>query len=291
MESTPSSAGPQKKHHHRLLFWVQITQLSYKSLFLLWAFLAIFFAFLYFFLETYAPDHAPTQLSNMPAWQQFFNSLYYSIITATSTGYGDITPRGISKALASIQSISSLFIFAVLVTKLVSQRQELALREVHKLTYEDIFHNTRGDLFTIRKDLDAVIDEAKEHGALTDESWENLMIAYQQAQSLLSEIPEFYKGGNMYYIIDPKREQLLLESVHRTLHRVNKTLDVLSRMGVDWTSHAPSMTELKELMNVIDRVTPIWQQRSPYQKKEAFEDILGLKVLTHKWVEKALPTN
>ncbi|MBU0458473.1 potassium channel family protein [Patescibacteria group bacterium] len=289
---SPKSTSATTKHvrkHHSLLFFVEITKLSYKTLFLVWAGLAIFFAFSYFFLETFIPSHAPTQLDNLPVLYRFLNALYYSIITATSTGYGDITPVGFSKALASMQSIASLFVFAVFVTKLVSQRQDLALQEVHKLTYEDIFHNTRGDLFTVRKDLDAIIEEAKVHNKLSEDTWETLMIAYQQAQSLISEIPEFYDGGNAFYTIDSKREQLLLESVHRTLHRINKTLDVMSKCNINWAEHEPSMNELNELMKVIDYVTPLWQQRSPYNMNEAFEDIIRMKGQTRNWVEKALP--
>jgi len=277
-----------KKRHHSMLYLVEITKMPYTTLMLIWIGLALSFAFSYFLLETYLPAHAPTQLSNMSTWSQFGNSLYYSIITATSTGYGDITPKGISKALASMQSITSMFIFAVLVTKLLGQRQELALQEVHRLTYEDIFHNTRGDLFIVRRDLDAIIEAASNTGQLNEDSWENLMICYQQCQSLISEIPEFYDGGNSFYTIDAKREQLLLEGVHRTLHRINKTLDAMSQAGVDWASHEPSMAELQELMRVIDRTTPVWQERSPYQKKEAFEDILIVKGKAHEWIEKAL---
>ncbi|MCF7844605.1 MAG: potassium channel family protein [Kiritimatiellales bacterium] len=290
MATETTKDGTNHRKRHSLLFFVEITKLSYKSLFILWAGLAVFFAFAYFTMETYFPAHAPTQLSNLPPIFRFLNALYYSIITATSTGYGDITPMGFSKALASAQSISALFVFAVFVTKLVSQRQDLALQEVHKLTYEDIFHNTRSDLFVVRKDLDTVMEEAKTHSKLTEESWEILMIAYQQCQSLISEIPEFYDGGNAFYTIDSKREQLLLEAVNRTLHRVNKTLDVLSASGINWAEHEPSMRELVELMNVIDRTTPVWQKRSPYQKQEAFEDIIRLKMKTHEWVERALPS-
>jgi hypothetical protein len=277
-----------KKKHRSLLFLVEITKLPYAALMVLWISLAVIFALCYFLLETYFPAHAPTQLSNLNAWHRFGNSLYYSIITATSTGYGDITPRGFSKTLACMQSISALFVFAVLVTKLLSHRQEIALQEVHKLTYEDIFHNTRSDLFVVRKDLDAIIEEAMHKGCLSEESWENLAIAYQQCQSLINEIPEFYDGGNAFYIIDEKREELLLEAVHRTLHRINKTLDALSRSGIDWTNHAPSMRDLEELMRVVDRTMPLWQERSPYQQREAFEDILLLKGKAHAWIEKAL---
>ena len=43
--------------------------------------------------------------------------MYFSVITATSVGYGDIVPVGIAKLLASIQSILTIFISAIFVTK------------------------------------------------------------------------------------------------------------------------------------------------------------------------------
>src|SRR3989338_4573284 len=153
MNDTNTEAGQNGKKRNKLQLLVRLTDMSYSSLVLLWLLLAIMFAFAYFLLETYLPAHAPQELSGLNPWPRFLNALYFSIITATSTGYVDIVPMGISKALASIQSISALLVFAICVTKLVSQRQDLAIREVHRLTFEDIFDNTRGDLFTVRKDL------------------------------------------------------------------------------------------------------------------------------------------
>ena len=184
---------------------------------------------------------------------------------------------GISKALASIQSISALLVFAICVTKLVSQRQDLAIREVHRLTFEDIFHNTRGDLFTVRKDLDIIIDEARLASDMNEENWENLIVCFQQAQSLISEIPEFYNDGDDLYTIDPKREKLLMEAVFRTLQRMLKTLDVLDKSGIECRKNEQCLMELHELINVVERVVPLWQEHSPYQKAGAFAGIIDVK--------------
>ena len=291
MTSNPKNAANGKKERLLKREFVKITSLSYTSLFLIWAGMAVGFGFAYFILSS-LPDmahHGPTQLESMSTAGRFWNSLYYSVITATSTGYGDITPQGFSKFLASIQSMFALFVFAIFVTKLVSHRQELALREVHKLTFEDIYHNTREDLFIIRKDLDMIIEEANETKALSQESWENLTSAYQQAQTLIAEIPDFYDVGSHLYTIDPKREELLLESVHRTLHRINKTLDTLSKCGIEWISHENSMKELRELVQIIDHTTPLWRSHSPYEKEEAFQCVMNLGADIHKRAEGALP--
>ena len=182
--------------------------------------------------------------------------------------------------------------FAVFVTKLVAHRQELALEEVHRLTFEDIFHNTREDLFVIRKDFDAIMEEVQEKGELSPQSWSILATAYEQAQTLMQEIPEFYDNsekGSYLYVIDAKREKLLLESVQRTLDRINLMLDTLSKAGINWIEHEKSMKELRELMKIIDETTPLWREYSPYEMHEAFEDIIRLKDVVHSWLQGVVP--
>ena len=286
---------PKKSPNHQsyhMRFFEKLNSLTYSQLFLIWAELALLFAFGYFFFSTVesVQHHGPEAIVNTKGvWNKFFNSLYYSVITATSTGYGDIVPRGFTKVLASLQSISALFVFAIFVTKLVAHRQEVALREVHRLTFEDVFHNIREGLFILRKDFDGIIEKVETHKNLDDEDWDTLIIAYKQAQSLLSEIPDFYDDDNHLYTLDMRREQLMHEAVHRTLHRINHTLDVLSKHHIDWISHDPSIKELRELMLVVDRITPVWREKSPYDRKEAFEDIMHLKDSVTTRIEDSLP--
>lgn len=246
--------------------------------------MAVFFAVAYFFLSYmgHGITHAPTDLASIDdPFIRFTNALYFSIITATSTGYGDITPSGFSKVLACVQSISALFVFAVFVTKLVSHRQEVTLTEVHRLSFEDVFHNTREGMYIARKDFDHIIEQASSKESLSSEHWENMMTAFQQLQTLFSEIPDFYRNETHYYTIDEKREHLLLEAVHRTLHRVNQLFDTLSAQNIDWTAQNDVVEELTELVRTVASITPIWQDRSPYAAFEAFEDILQMKDRMH----------
>ncbi|MAE68400.1 hypothetical protein CL635_01150 [bacterium] len=261
-----------------------LTGLTYTTLFTIWSAMAVLFAAAYFGLSYVGGgiEHAPTSLANIAdPLLRFANALYYSIITATSTGYGDITPVGFSKVLASMQSISALLVFAIFVTKLVSHQQEMTLTEVHRLTFEDVFHNTREGMYIARKDFDHIIREAEKHNALDAEHWENMIIAFQQLQTLFEEIPDFYENEIHHYTIDEKREQLLLEAVHRTLHRVNQMFDSLGAHDIDWFSHADVMKEVEELVHIVTNITPLWKERSPYEAHEAFEDILQMKERMH----------
>lgn len=268
-----------------------LTSLSYTTLFMIWSGMAIFFALSYWglsYMES-GTTHAPTDLANITdPLMRFANSLYYSIITATSTGYGDITPVGFSKALASIQSISALLVFAIFVTKLVSHQQEMTLTEVHRLTFEDVFHNTREGMYIARKDLDHIVRHVEKTGSIDTEHWENMIIAFRQLQSLLEEIPDFYENEIHHYNLDERREQLLLEAVHRTLHRVNQMFDSLSAHDIDWSSQEDVMKEVNELVRIVTDVTPLWKERSPYEALEAFEDIIQMKERMHLKILKTI---
>lgn len=258
----------------------KLNALGYHQLFLLWSALALLFAGSYFLFATIGntATHGPEILVNIEnPWIRFFNSLYYSLITATSTGYGDITPQGFTKALAATQSISALFIFAIFVTKLVSHHQEIALRQVHRMTFEDVFHNIREGLFILRQDFSGLINKAEQKEIITAEDWDTLLIAFKQLQSLINEIPDFYSKDNTLYTIDERREELLQEAVHRSLHRLNQLLDIFSQYKVDRLRQESNSQELNKLVTVVERVMPLWQQKSPYDSNEAFMDIIRLK--------------
>ena len=133
---------------------------------------------------------------------------------------------------------------------------------------------------------------AKEHHAIEEEHWTDMVIAYKTAKSLLEEIPDFYAADEEQemrglYTIDRQREQLLHEAVHRTLHRINTMLDILSSHEVDWVSHTESYEELEELVKVIEVVTPLWGKESPYT--EAFEDIIDLNQTIHGRMTAMIP--
>ncbi len=277
----------KKKHAARHAI-EKLSQLRYGTLGLLWFGLVIFFAFAYLALHRWSPINAPSPIEGTTFARHLFNNLYFSIITATTTGYGDIIPHGISKILASAQAVLSFFVFGVFISKLVSTRQEIALEQVHKLTFEDVFHNIREGLYIIRKDFDHLMIVAEEKGVFDGQQWENLQTALKQAQSLIQEIPTFYDDEHNLYTIDATREELLQEAVHRTLHRTSQLLDVLSETEIAWAGNALSMEGFRKLSTVVEEIVPLWRTRSPYKKREAFENIMKRNTDIRGKMEKAL---
>lgn len=113
----------------------RVTAAPYWALFTTWVEVVIGCAIAYFLLQHFFPAHAPTIPPGQPI-TRLLNSLYFSLVTATTVGYGDIVPLGISKAIATMEALGSFFLFAVIVTKLASHRQEIILAEIHRHTFD-----------------------------------------------------------------------------------------------------------------------------------------------------------
>lgn len=275
--------NPYRIVSKRLNIFEKLIQSSYSQLFTFWIILNATFAALYFALSTYYPAHAPTIPPSLPTLYRFLDSCYFSIMTATTVGYGDMVPLGFSKFLVIIQSTSALLIFTVLVGKLVSQRQDTTLHEVHRMTFEGVFYHIRHVLFIVRKDFDTLIHKVKNGKELTDHDWETLGTAYLQAHSLIEEIPDLYSGhGFDLHNVDLNREKLLFEALHRTLTRIHVLLISMEQSGIDWTKHDISAKELRLLVDTVDGIAPLWMERSPFHEEQEFEDIRQLSERLHK---------
>ncbi len=87
----------------------------------------------------------------------FGTALYFSFVTATSIGYGDILPVGIARVLAVAEAISALLIFGAVVAKFVSHRQDELVSEIHRITSEERLDRVQTNLHMVISDLLSII--------------------------------------------------------------------------------------------------------------------------------------
>jgi hypothetical protein len=82
-------------------------------------------------------------------------ALYFSAVTATSVGYGDIVPAGAARLLAVCEGIAGLILFGCVVSKFVSRRQDQLLGAIHRIAFEDRLGRVRTNLLLVRTELQA----------------------------------------------------------------------------------------------------------------------------------------
>jgi len=81
------------------------------------------------------------------------SAIYFSFVTATSVGYGDVLPVGSARAIAIAEAVSALLMFGAVVAKFVSHRQEELVLEIHRVTFEERLDRVQTNLHMVISDL------------------------------------------------------------------------------------------------------------------------------------------
>jgi hypothetical protein len=92
------------------------------------------FGHLYCLTESFWPDSFLLQehLGSLPAAESRRHSLlaYFSLITLTTLGYGDILPRSTpARTLAAVEAVLGQFYLAVVIAELIARKVSAAIRE------------------------------------------------------------------------------------------------------------------------------------------------------------------
>lgn len=87
----------------------------------------ISFAYIYYFLTPGENGILTTEQKEFNIWQGF----YFSIVTISSLGYGDMQPKGYSQLFAVVEVILGLALMGILVAKLTSSRLSYHVRRIY----------------------------------------------------------------------------------------------------------------------------------------------------------------
>jgi len=83
-------------------------------------------------------------------------AIYFSFVTATSVGYGDVVPVGATRVLAIAEAVTGLLVFGAVVAKFVSRRQDTIVREIHRVTFEERLDRVQTNLHLLLSELQAI---------------------------------------------------------------------------------------------------------------------------------------
>src|SRR5207248_8306624 len=115
-----------------------VDRLSTARLFTIWLVLILACSAVYW-LTAVARDPGLTEGGRSIAadLKGLWTAIYFSFVTATSVGYGDVLPIGAARVLAVAEAAGGLLVFGLLVAKFVSHRQDVLVRQIHLVTFEE----------------------------------------------------------------------------------------------------------------------------------------------------------
>ena len=94
------------------------------------------------------------------------SAIYFSFVTATSVGYGDVLPIGYARAIAVAEAVSALLIFGAVIAKFVSHRQEELVSEIHRVTFEERLDRVQTNLHMVLSELLSITAMCETHAPL-----------------------------------------------------------------------------------------------------------------------------
>jgi Ion channel len=126
------------------------------ELFTLWLTIVVACGLAYWLLERAAPLSLSTGAVGIGTGARgLLSAVYFSAVTATSVGYGDIVPTGLARVLAIAESMAGLILFGCVVSKFVSRRQEQLIDNIHHIAFEERLGRVRTNLLLVRAELQA----------------------------------------------------------------------------------------------------------------------------------------
>jgi Ion channel len=81
------------------------------------------------------------------------SALYFSFVTATSVGYGDIVPVGFARVIAVVEAVAALLVFGAAVAKFISHRQDELVLEIHRITFDERLDRVQSNLHVVISEL------------------------------------------------------------------------------------------------------------------------------------------
>lgn len=243
-----------------------IDGLSYIKIFMLIFASILLFSSLFYFINPLM------QLTNKEELS-FVNSVYFNIVTFTTLGYGDINPIGIGKLFIVIEVLLGLFLAAIFIAKISSERQSTKLTLIYSSINHQRIIDLKNELIKYWEDINQLyIDHNNSELKLkTIELYDLVSVIrkYLILQSLEGELTKYGNSStlNRLYIALSKI-QILLVKVNRTygismdIKKINiRTVDSINRIG-------QVMKELHKngKINILDELIKVHKSYQENQK-------------------------
>jgi hypothetical protein len=125
-----------------------------SRLFLLWISLSLIFGLAYWTAGLVHHSGLYEQGQRLDgSLHGLLSALYFSFVTVTSVGYGDVLPHGIARAVAVVEAVMGLLIFGAVVSKFVSRRQDQVVAEIHRVTLDERMDRIQTNLHMVLSEL------------------------------------------------------------------------------------------------------------------------------------------
>lgn len=220
-----------------------IERRSTSRLFLVWLAIIFLSAFAYWVAAMAGIPSLVEHGNPVPGTLQgLAAAIYFSFVTATSVGYGDLLPVGLMRIVAITEAVTSLLIFGALIAKFVSRRQEQLVSEIHRVTFEERLDRVQINLHLVLSELQAVAEMCERRAAPAKR------VASRLESAVLVFASELRTVHDLLYQPRQQPAQSILEAILMSLaSSLDELRDVVSCLPPDFERSDVLSTALKTI--------------------------------------------
>jgi hypothetical protein len=215
----------------------------------------------------------------------FWESIYFSVVSITTLGYGDFTPEGISRIIASFEAIFGLIFVGYSLAQILSLKQEVFLDYI-----------TEAKILDTYKDCVAKVVDAKEDIAdrrrLAEKTYsvEPIDFIYNRSNPFYPALKALQSiKGYTTHIEKIGQIDLVEKHIERSFHHTEELISFtrkyiieLNNKNVSW--HTPRTKEiLNQLCNAVDEfveqnIKHTKYNSSPYKGSPSYTVIINSSI-------------
>ncbi|MDO8740322.1 MAG: hypothetical protein Q7J54_01970 [Candidatus Woesearchaeota archaeon] len=257
----------------RLTFSEFIDKLTFQKAFLYW-FIYIFIFGLVFFLLSFVPGNGISykQEALNPSVQSFATIQYFSFINAVSAShlsYNDLFAQGASRIVSIIEAFLALFvIFGLLISKLVSIKQDVILNELYDISFDEKINRLRSGLYLFRAEASKLVDKINSGTASKQEIrdlWLTTTTFDTNLYDLFNIICPNRKNREFVKKVDELKLELILRSIETSMNKLLELVVTLNIKGISWKSEMTS-ENVNSIINMIVQIKDYYKKESVNKK-------------------------
>ena len=213
-----------------------LDKITFARILFFWISITISFGLIFFFFKS-DKSYLYYVLKSANV-NSIFDSIYFSFVAATTTGFGDIIPIGAFKVIAVLEVISGLLLLALVTSRLVSIKQDILLNELYDLSFKEKVNKIRSSLLLFRQNVDRILIKIEDNSIRKREVL-SLYVYFSSLEDVLNEVfPFVSSSGNKYFTkhIDSVNLELIIISILNSFEKTNELLTALINSKLEWKS-------------------------------------------------------
>jgi hypothetical protein len=236
------------------------------NLVLVWVLVAVTFGFLYYFL--------PGQLINSRTGEvitRIFDYIYFSFVTILTIGYGDIVAVGSIRVLTAIEGLIGWVLFGLIVYKVVSVKEDIILKEIHKLSNDQYLSRIKNFLFISNTNLVRFIKEVQSRKITRDSIIYELSVISTTLKSNVRDATGFLIANkdSINGELDDEDILLLVNGINSCMINFVNSLTILPKHQKDRVIH-------ENILRIVESGKEIYNYYCVDLKNKKIEDLKTL---------------